>query len=128
VYLNSELSWLPNSLLKDIILPTVIIEENKGQNYAGFYRKEENLIWLSYDEKLLPGYIAHEFMHHLQHLRGSIHPLSLRLDFKTYNTYDKNINIYFNSQWWELEALLFEYKIAKDYLNEWWLRKLVMEN
>ena len=47
--------------------------------------------------------------------------------FKVINTYEQSIKKYFLTNWFEFDALLFEFKYSKTWLNEWWLKKLVIE-
>ena len=121
--MNTDITWLPNHLLKDIDLPKVITEENIGQNYGGYYTQGTKNITIVYSD-IIASTITHEFCHYLQNIQGrSIK--SSKWEIK--GTYEESIKNYFKNSINEYEALLFEYKYAKDYLNEWWLRKLVME-
>ena len=129
----SELSWLPNHLLKDITLPIIRFEEHNEQMYAGYYRKEEELIVVveyEYENNYIASIIAHEFMHHLQYIQGrKIDNTFLfgKLSFKQMS-FEDQISKYFTINPNEYEALLFENKIAKTKLSEEWLRKLVWGN
>ena len=124
------LTWLPNSLLKGVKdIPTIEIVEDTGQNYGGYYTHGSNNLVVVYNEDYpenVASTIAHEFCHHLQYenvreeLPGSQFNI---ID----NNYELSIRHYFKKYWWEMEALLFEHKYAKSYLNDWWLRKLVLE-
>jgi len=119
----NHLTWLPNSLLKGITPPKIVFEEFKGQPYSGYFLHATQKI------TVVEGYteastIAHEFCHYLQHLKGNI----VASTWKVEGTYEESIHKYFTTNKSEYEALRFEYKYAKDYLNEWWLRKLVHGN
>ena len=125
-----ELSWLPNSVLIGIDLPSLHFSniDDFGIDCGGGYRprKQEIFVMEDYEDNLTASVIAHEFMHHLQHLNGVVddNPARMNPDLD----YEDGIGEYFNNHPREYEALLFEHKIAKDWLNEWWLEKLVVEH
>ncbi len=122
--LKADLNWLPTSLFKGIIYPTVIYEDDIDQKYGGYYTHGTNELVVVESGDTNASTIAHEFKHYLQHQKYKI-PGSI---WKLTGTYEESIYRYFHSYWWEMEALLFEHKIAKDWNNDWWLRKLVRRN
>ncbi|MCP4437528.1 MAG: hypothetical protein GY810_01040 [Aureispira sp.] len=123
---SSEFSWLPNSILKGVELPAIVYEELNNQNYGGYYTHgSKEIVVVTGEEELIPSAIAHEFCHYLQYNSGCIMHGS---DFSAEDTtYEKAIHNYFSYDSIEFSALLFEYKHAKNYINEWWLRKLVLD-
>ena len=126
----NELSWLPNHLLKDVTLPKVRYVDENNQSYGGYYtHKSKILTVVTYDEELIASTIAHEFKHYLQEVNGCLgnNPPNWA-KYESKFGYDKGIRNYFKYNKTEYEALLFEYKYAKDWCNEWWLRELVWRN
>ena len=119
--LSAELNWLPRSLFKGIKYPKVVYEEPNNQNYSGFYTLYTNTLTIVTSE-VEDSTIAHEFWHYLQFLKYGKLPSS-KFSIKT--TYEQAIYDYFTNNPFELEALLFEYKQAKNWLNSWWLRGIV---
>jgi hypothetical protein len=118
-----SLLWLPNSVRKDICLPKVVFEEPSDQDYSGYYIPNTNVIVVvhsDYEDAI----IAHEFCHYWQqhnYRAAGYGP------WEIIGSYEESIKRYFKSYSWEMEALLFEHRISKNYLNDWWLRKLVLE-
>ena len=128
--LKADLNWLPTSLFKGIKYPIVIYEEDIGQNYSGFFTHKTNRLTVVDNNEGLEGTIVHEFCHYLQDITVGLpdYPYnSGNFKFSEYS-YEEGIERYFKSYWWEMQALLFENKIAKDWCNDWWLRKLVRRN
>lgn len=121
----NDLLWLPNSLLKNIKIPKITYEEDKGQDYGGYYTHGSNILVVVYNEEYNASTIAHEFCHHLQYIEGRAN--HVQVSWETGDNYEASIKKYFSTCWWEMEALLFEYKYAKTELNNWWLNKLVLE-
>ena len=122
--MNTDITWLPNHLLKDIDLPKVIIEEYKGQSYSGYYRDGTKKL-IVVETSTIVSTIAHEFCHYLQYTKNTL--TKNNTSFFIEDTYEKSIKKFFRNDISEYEALLFEHKYAKDWLNDWWLRKLVLE-
>lgn len=125
-----EFSWLPSSLLKAVELPSIFFMDMDEIEVvcAGYYSPSEQLIAINVDEdeKDIPATIAHEFMHHLQLLRGDdFSAVVSRINDDV--SYEEAISQYFNNDPKEYEALLFESKIEKTETNDFWLKKLVIE-
>lgn len=123
---NSDFNWLPNSILKGVKLPKIIYEEDTGQDYGGYYTFDSDHIVIVETDHI-SSTIAHEFRHYLQwdtKIRYIMHGTS----FNQGNNYELAIKNYFRDNIIEMDALLFEHKYAKNWLNDWWLRKLVLEN
>lgn len=118
-----ELNWLPHSLFKGIPYPIVVFQEDKGQSYGGYYTHNSGILTIV-EHEFVPSTIAHELKHYLQELSGNP---PTPTNFKVVGTYEQSIKNYFCSVISEFEALLFEYKYAKSWVNEWWLRKLVLD-
>ena len=128
--MNTELSWLPNSLLKGINIPTVTIEEDCGQPYGGYYKHGTNNLIIVANDEDYPRIIAHELCHHIQREAGRRKdgdPSSIWRHTSSLSEYKKRISEYFSIYWWEYEALLFETKYYPSETNTWWLKKLVLE-
>tara|TARA_R110000851_G_scaffold142629_4_gene281333 strand:- start:191 stop:571 length:381 start_codon:yes stop_codon:yes gene_type:complete len=126
--MNSDLTWLPNSLLKDLHSPpSIVYEPYVDQQYRGYYTHgTAKLVIVETDEELIQSTIAHEFRHMLQYFSGR--PLESTSFESTYENYEDQITKYFTNSWSEYDALQFEYKHSKNWLNEWWLKKLVHKN
>lgn len=126
----SELNWLPLSVRKGIHLPKVELIKYTGQNYGGFYDSTKNLIHVvvNYEEDV-PATIAHEFAHHIQYVTNSRKRGNSSKSLELFNkySYEKAINLYFNTYWHEYEALEFQEKYAPSDLGDWWLNKLVKD-
>lgn len=118
-----DLNWLPTHMFKGITYPTISFEPDINQSYGGYYTHGTGHIVVVEDEDTLISIIAHEFRHYLQDLNG----ISVATDFQIVGTYEESIASYFRNIPTEFDALLFEYKYAKDACNEWWLRKLVLD-
>ncbi len=127
-----EFSWLPSNFLKGITLPLFyfLSEEEIGLRCSGCYRTFPNSnkipeIFIDPElEELVPSSIAHEFMHHIQFTNG----LTMEEPRVNYGLpYEAEIARFFKTSKIEYEALLFQNKIAKDWLCDWWLNKLVAE-
>lgn len=120
----NELSWLPLSERKNITLPKVIFEDYCGQGYGG-YQWENTLVVVLEDEENIPATIAHEYKHYLQYTNGIIFPPS-RIGLFKKHSYNKAIRMYFRSQRHEMEALLFQERVAKSKVGAFWLKGLVL--
>ncbi len=126
--MNSDLTWLPNSLLKDIPPVKVIYEEKTDQDYGGMYYIGSNELRIVYSD--CPYYtvqstIVHEFCHFIQDISGRSDDEYIQWEIK--GTYGDSINRFFHSSPNEMEALIWQNKYVKDEYSEWWLRKLVMK-
>jgi len=97
--------------------------EPLNSKYGGYYTHGGNEIVVT-EQDGEESTIAHEFRHYTQERIGTLG--KGKLDFSI--SYEDMIKKYFRSYWHEYDALLFEYKHAKNPYNEWWLRKLVWEN
>lgn len=122
--MSSSLNFIPLSNRKGIPTPKVVFVPYTGQNYGGYYAYDNRLVIVERDEKRTPATIAHEFRHHEQLYRNQF---SCRKGSKTYHhlPYEQMIRNYFRSQAHELDALLFERKIAPDDTNEQWCNEYV---
>ncbi len=118
-------NWLPLSDRKNIDMPILLIEEFKGQPYAGYYLAGTNTVGIveTSDERQLAATLAHEFKHVTQwQLNQNLHNPTV---IDTSIPYEKMIFSYFNNNLTEMEALLYEFKLAKSELNDWWLNHIV---
>lgn len=124
--MSSDISWLPNSLFKDIKSPIVLYEPYSNQSYSGYYTHGTNkLTIVEHYEDTIASTISHELCHYIQYMEGRINPKGS--SFEIVGTYEESIRTYFRTQKDEMEALLFEYKYAKNWCNDWWLNKLVWD-
>ncbi len=122
---NSDLSWIPLSERKNIDLPTVIYEDNIGQNYGGYYTFGTKEI-IVVDGENNAAAIAHEYKHYQQRVRGFILKKSSNTALFQQFNYNTAIRLYFTTQLHEMEALCFEYRIAKSKLNKFWMEACVL--
>ncbi len=120
----NELSWLPLSERKNITLPKVIFEDYCSQGYGG-YQLENTLVVVLEDEENIPATIAHEYKHYQQYINGIIFPPS-RIGLFKKHSYNKAIRMYFRTQRHEMEALLFQERVAKSKVGSFWLKGLVL--
>lgn len=121
---TSDFSWLPHSLLKGISRPLPKIVYVHNDTASGWYDTTKNIIAIC-DDYAVPSTIAHEFKHFLQYLGPK--KLTVLSWAKIKLPYEQSIRFYFRNSWSEMDALLFECKYAKNDVNYWWLKKLVME-
>jgi len=119
--LCTDLNWLPTSIFKGITYPKVVYIDS-SPDYGGFYEAGTNILTCVYCDNV-ESTIAHELRHYLQWINGWI---SIGSEWKQTNSYEESIKSYFTRYPHEMDALLFEYKHSKSWLNEWWLRKLVL--
>ena len=121
---NSELTWLPLSHRKGLpFLPKVIVIPNSGQKYGGYYNPSTQEIVAVYStDENLPATLAHEFKHFTQHLTDKLFPIK----WEVTSSYNLAIRSYFRSSKSEFEALLFEHKVSKTVVNNFWLKGLVL--
>lgn len=126
--MNCDITWLPNSLLKDIPEVKVLYVEDVGQSYGGFYAYNSRILEIVYTDDTIytmESAIAHEFCHFIQEVEGRQDNSPIKWEIK--GTYADSINHFFHRSENEMEALLWQNKYAKDESSEWWLRKLVMK-
>lgn len=118
------INWLPISDRKNIRTVRFQIEKALGQNYSVWYSFEQNLISLvEVDcEKRLASIIAHEYRHHVQREIRNVPIVNIRPRVSTYESYEADIKWYFTSSPSEYDALLYENKVAKSDLSEYWLK------
>lgn len=120
ILLNTEYSWLPNSLTKGVKLPKIEYEPINF-NYGGYYDGEK-IVVVENEECIVAATIAHEFKHHLQ----AQNKRKLKIvSFDTECDYEISVRKYYRSSWSEFEALMFEHKYAKNWCNDWQLRKIM---
>lgn len=125
--MTSDLTWLPLSLRKNIDLPKIVYLPYV-EGYGGYYSNctlhiVENIQYECNNGSV----IAHEFMHHLQFTRGkSFNHIGLQ-GFTKYS-YNKAIREYFRKSSTEMEALLFQHKVAPVETTKFWLKGLVLSN
>jgi hypothetical protein len=115
--------------LKTIYGNIKVIYESENSNYSGYYSYGSQELVITEGE-LVASTIAHELRHYMQY---QVYPDMPGSDWATCYTeanydYENAIQEYFLTQPTELDALIFEFKFAKTEINEWWLRKLVIEN
>ena len=116
---HRELCWLPNSFLKGLTIPDIYVEEEANQNYSGYYEFEDGIGHLVIVEnEHYASTLAHELRHHWQRTVGNLDQSSA---WDPNLTYEDAIVKYFRTQSWEMDALLFEHKYAKDEINDYWI-------
>lgn len=121
----AELRWLPNSWLKDIPLPEIIIEENQKQNYSGYYLNKTNKIAVV-ESDYMHSTILHEFIHYKQFLEGrDVLNIFDWMNAPKANSYQKNIKLYFTMNINETEALYYEYTRTKNDLINYWVNHCI---
>jgi hypothetical protein len=112
-------TWLPLSDRKNITPPTLIIKDYNYEPYCGWYAPDTNTVGILYmDDDQLKSTLAHEFRHCIQRQLGW---------WKDCKPNDPRISIteYFRTSVMEFDALLYEYKHAKNDTNHSWLKELV---
>lgn len=118
-----ELNFIPLSYRKNVTLPRVVIEPKLYQSYGGYY--SEGVI-VAVEGDYIEATLAHEFRHHLQDYYGcNTVPVSISEKDNSYENYPFFIRKYFRASWSEMDALLFETKIAPSPINKYWLKGLV---
>lgn len=125
-----DFSWLPNNALAGIELPTMVFTpvEDVDLECSGFYNPTERLIVVCEGDEYqdtTAAIIAHEFRHHMQNMCGETDPFPPR--FNPCVPYGQAIAEFYSNSKSEYEALLFEHKFARNWCNDWQLRKLVNE-
>ena len=124
VVVHLELNWLPTSILKGGNCPTILFDQDSTYPYSGYYVHGSGILTIV-DPTDIQATVAHELKHYLQEQVG------INIDAPEFNTslpYEKAIAQFYTNSLVERQALEFEYKYAKNPTNEWWLRKLVLEN
>ena len=123
----SWFNWLPLSDRKNISIPNVYIEEYSEQPYGGYYQGDSThpyIVVVDGPDTRIESVLAHEFRHHIQAELNqcySPHGSSFRTDLP----YEDSIRLFFRTQQFEMDALLYEHRYAKTELNDWWLNHLV---
>lgn len=125
---NTDISWIPLSYRKNLPDVKIIYEDfSDDKHYSGYYVKGKTSIVVvphPYHTKDFIGTIAHEYLHFIQCFRGDI--MKKSSVFNSKKSYNRNIRDYFHSQSFEMEALLFENKLAPTPTNNFWLYGLVL--
>jgi hypothetical protein len=131
--MKETFTWLPNSIRKQVpYLPRVICDTG---NFGGYYYKPskerplgEIAINPDYPDHIKSA-LAHEFRHHWQVFNYGTTPRGVCWN-KLSNKFDYETAIfhYFSKIGEEMDALICEYKHAKNDVNEWWLKKILDRN
>lgn len=139
--ITSDFNWLPHSLFKGIKYPKINYVNDKS--VAGYYsihpNKISNIIYISMyylDDDTIASTIAHEFCHYLQHIKDGKKMYNFGItkeqnkrtwhDLIAKYNYDTAIKLYFTQDLYELEALHFEYKYSKDWVNELRIKEQIL--
>lgn len=131
--------WLTDKY-RHIPIPQVVIEPWPGFNVGGAYYKpfegcinfrstradaKNGIIFVNTahtpETDGFASCLAHEFRHHLQHIRGYKTPS----DWISTGNYQQDIINYFNKYWWEMNALLFENKFAPIDMSLMWYEWII---
>lgn len=139
-----DLNWISRKN-KQTTLPKLVYIESHSE-YGGFYVRPDYYPFV-YEGKEIPSdkgilfvvddcttkaTIAHEWRHHWQTLNGwKLEYDNFNYVFSDSDIYKKEIIRYFKENIHEMDALIFENKYAKDYLNEErieWLRETSVSN
>ncbi len=124
----TDTSWLPNSIRKNLDVPKVVYESGHT-NYGGFYALGTNTITVV-EGNDNAATIAHEYLHHIQYHKGTLTAKTVEngngLELFDKFSFNKAIRLYFRTQWWEMEALLFQKKLAPSEVGKFWLKALVL--
>ena len=119
-----NLTWLPNSMLKDIKKPKVVFEPYSGQNYGGYYTHKSGILTIV-EGVGSDSTIVHEFIHYLQEQRGKL-PTKYNYHFGDYSDgYELSIKKYFLLNWWETEALYYENKLCNCEVTDYWVKHCI---
>lgn len=130
MYSTERLTWIPLSERKGIDPPRVIIEPYTGQNYSGYYNTGSSTLVVvdreAEGQATIASIMAHEYRHYVQDVTGTF-DLSAGSDVTMFDKYCYNTAIrkYFREQPFEMDALLFQAKVACDKLTKFWLDGLV---
>ena len=85
-----------------------------GERFEPFHNGA--IIVSGQEPDLIAGTLAHEWRHHWQYFRGML-PDKVTFDMNLFDdpdSYDDAIKMYFESQKHEMDALLFQYRMAPD--------------
>ncbi len=124
---NSDINWLPLSERKGFSMPTVVYEPLAYQSYSGYFEPGSNkLTIVERDSDFVACTIAHEFRHYMQEQKGLIAPKDNGSHLFKKHSYNKEIRLYFRTNWHEMDALLFETKVSPNVTNMFWLKGLVL--
>lgn len=120
-YPSLEIKWLPNSFLKG--LDRVNITITTEDHCSGYYDSQRNLIAISeiVDDYDVGGTIAHELRHHWQYSKFGPPKNYITWQSLQHLEYKEAIARYFLSNKIEMDALLFEYKVARGELNTYFM-------
>jgi hypothetical protein len=116
-----EINWLPNSFLKGLDSVKIdLVSEALG---SGAYYHGQNLITITEDGDSIytASTIAHEMRHHWQHTKFGSPKNYVTWKSLSPFSYEVAIVKFFTSNPIEMDALLFEYKIARTDLNTYWM-------
>jgi len=116
------ITWLPLSDRKNISQVDVQFEPMCGQNYSGYYLLGKIVVVEHQCEKRIAAILAHEYRHHTQRELRNVPIVNLAPKISTYESYEEDIKWYFKSSISEFDALLYENKVAKSELSEYWLK------
>lgn len=118
------INWLPLSDRKNIRTVRFQFEKFVGQNYSGWYSFERNLISIVEVpcERRMASIIAHEYRHHIQREIRNVPIVNVQPRVSSYASYETDIKWYFNNSPSEYDALLYENRVAKSDLSEFWLK------
>lgn len=131
-----ELRWL-RRYDRHLVVPEVVfvdgLKTEWGQECGGYYAPPEKRIFdigghevdgrfgviavNSSEAGSIPATLAHEWRHHWQWHRG------IEFDHVAYDVsdYEASIGNYFRSSRTEMDALLFEHKVARGWVNEYFM-------
>lgn len=132
--MNSDYRWLPNSFLKQIPFFPEIEFGIPHINCGGYYCSPsktypKGLIFVNTDnEERIASTIAHELRHHWQQFNFVKDSISSGIFYGKYFhrvEYNEFIKMYFTKFKTEEDALRFEFKVAKEDINEYWLKGLL---
>lgn len=123
--MTTDISWLPLSLRKNIDLPKVVYEPVNDLYGGYFINGTKEIIVVEYEPQV-PSTIVHEYCHYLQDISGKLPTKGSNVSLFEKYSYNKAIRLYFRTQWWEMEALLLEHKIAPTAVSRFWLKALVL--
>lgn len=126
--MSSDLTWLPLSLRKNLVMPKVIFLDPEGHNYGGYYIPGGNSLHIvESDEDHVGSTIAHEFCHHVQYENGYEFESSLGVlkNLTEKYSYNRMIRLYFRTQPSEMEALIWQHKLSPSPVSEFWWKALV---
>lgn len=124
---NSDLEWLPLSERKNIDLPRIVYEPFEDQNYSGYYEHHsKTLTIVLLEEENLVSTIAHEFRHYTQELRSNLPSSFEQLAYFEEFSYNKATRMYYRESWHEMDALLFQHKVAPTAVTKFLLKACVL--